>query len=114
MRPFLMLSAVLATLGLVGEARGAAPPDLRVRTTAEVLQAIDRLAADNIDPAGPGAAVMVMKRGEVVFQKGYGLADLEKKEPVTAKTIFELASVSKPFTAYAILILMERGKVGLD
>jgi CubicO group peptidase (beta-lactamase class C family) len=114
MRRFLFLSAVVGSLFLAGEARAAAPPNFHSRSTAEVLQGVDRLAAENIDPTGPGAAVLVMKDGKVVFQKGYGLADLEKKTAITPTTTFELASVSKPFTAFAILILMERGKLSLD
>jgi CubicO group peptidase (beta-lactamase class C family) len=114
MRPFLVVKAVLAALALVGVARAAAPPGRGGPAAPEALQAIDRLFTDNTDPAGPGAAVLVMQNGKVVFRKGYGLADLRKKTAVTPTTTFELASVSKPFTALAILILMERGKLGLD
>src|SRR5262245_20277989 len=73
----------------------------------EVLQ--KKLPAD-----GPGAAVLVVQDGKVILQKGYGLADVEKKLPITSHTQFDLASVSKQFTAMAILILHERGQLNLD
>src|SRR5207248_4364990 len=93
MRRLLFLLAALCTLGLVAESRAAAPPPAwRARTDAESAEAVDRLAAAAVDPAGPGAAVLVMRGGKVIFQKGYGLADLGKKVPVTTTTTFELAS----------------------
>ena len=62
----------------------------------------------------PGAAVMVIKEGKPVFAKGYGLADLEKKIPCTTNTNFRLASVTKQFTAMAVLILAEEGQLSLE
>ena len=59
----------------------------------------------------PGAAVMVIKDGSIVFEKGYGLANLETKEKVTPATNFRLASVTKQFTAMSILMLIEKGKL---
>ena len=59
----------------------------------------------------PGAAVIVIKEGKPLFAKGYGLADLEKKIPCTTNTNFRLASVTKQFTAMAVLILVARGKL---
>jgi CubicO group peptidase (beta-lactamase class C family) len=108
----MFLLVALGMLGLVAAAPGAAPP-VRGRTEAESLQTIDRLVTEAIDPAGPGAAVLVMRGGKVLLQKGYGLADLDSKTPVTTTTTFELASLSKPFTALAVLILAERGKLDL-
>ena len=62
----------------------------------------------------PGAAVMVIKDNKPVFAKGYGLADLKRKIPCTANTNFRLASVTKQFTAMAVLILAEQGKLSLE
>ena len=53
----------------------------------------------------PGVAVAVVHRGKVVFQKGYGMADLSHNIPVTPSTVFNIASVSKQFTAFAIYLL---------
>ena len=62
----------------------------------------------------PGAALLVLKDGKPLLRKGYGLADLATRAPVTPQTDFRLASVSKQFTAAAILLLAEDGKLSLD
>ena len=62
----------------------------------------------------PGASVVVIRNGEVIARKAFGLADLEKQTPVTPETNFRLASVSKQFTAMAILTLVQHGKLSLD
>ncbi len=62
----------------------------------------------------PGVAVAVMKDGEIVLKKGYGSANLEYGIPVTASTIFHIASVSKQFTAFAALMLESEGKLSMD
>ncbi|MBL4888231.1 MAG: beta-lactamase family protein, partial [Flavobacteriaceae bacterium] len=67
---------------------------------------------DNIDK--PGAAVAVVKDGEIVFQKGYGSANLEYGIPVTSSTIFHIASISKQFTVFSILLLVDEGKLSFD
>ncbi len=62
----------------------------------------------------PGAVVVVVKDGRVLAQKGYGLADIATGEPVDPeRTLFRLASVTKVFTATAVLQLAEQGKVKL-
>ena len=63
---------------------------------------------------GPGAALLVVRDGRPVLRKGYGLADLEAHAPVTPDTRFRLASVSKQFTAAAILLLAQDGALALD
>ena len=62
----------------------------------------------------PGLALAVIQHGEVIKMQGYGLANVELDVPVTPDTVFELASVTKQFTATAIMLLVEEGKVGLD
>ena len=62
----------------------------------------------------PGLALVVIKNGEIVKLKGYGVANLEHDVAVTPDTVFELASVTKQFTATAIMLLVEEGKVRLD
>lgn len=74
---------------------------------------IDALLHDFNQPGAPGAAVMIVQKTRTVFAKAYGLADLERKIPCTTKTNFRLASVTKQFTAMAILILAEKGKLSL-
>ena len=62
----------------------------------------------------PGLALAVIQHGEVIKMQGYGLANVELDVPVTPDTVFALASVTKQFTATAIMLLVEEGKVGLD
>jgi CubicO group peptidase (beta-lactamase class C family) len=82
--------------------------------SAEQAARVDALFADFNHADTPGASVMVIRDGAVVFSKGYGLADLEKKTPIAPETNFRLASVSKQFTAMAVLMLAERKKLSLD
>jgi CubicO group peptidase (beta-lactamase class C family) len=63
---------------------------------------------------GPGAALLVLRDGEAVVRRGYGYADLERRVPVTSQTNFRLASISKQFTAAAVLLLAEDGALRLD
>lgn len=62
----------------------------------------------------PAISVGVERRGEVLLAKGYGFADLENRVPATEHTVYRIGSVTKQFTAAAVLLLAERGAVGLD
>jgi CubicO group peptidase (beta-lactamase class C family) len=62
----------------------------------------------------PGLALVVIKNGEVVKMNGYGLASRENGVPVTPDSVFEIASVIKPITATAVMLLVEQGKIKLD
>lgn len=62
----------------------------------------------------PGCAVAVSRNGQVVLSRAYGMADLEHGIPNSAETVFEAGSVSKQFTAAAIVLLAQQGKLGLD
>ena len=62
----------------------------------------------------PGCAVAVMQKGAVVFQKGYGMANLEYAVPNTPGTIFHIASESKQYVAFCMLLLEKQGKLSLD
>jgi CubicO group peptidase (beta-lactamase class C family) len=74
---------------------------------------VDTLFAD-FSGDRPGASVMVIRDGRPVFVKAYGLADRDRKIPVTPETGFRLASVTKQFTALSVMILVERGKLTFD
>jgi CubicO group peptidase (beta-lactamase class C family) len=62
----------------------------------------------------PGVALLVSRAGKTVQAEGFGLANVELKGPVTRETIFQSGSVGKQFTATAVMMLVEEGKVGLD
>ena len=75
---------------------------------------IDALMEPFNRPGAPGASVAIFREGAIVLAKGYGLAHIEQKVPADEFTNYRLASVSKQFTAMAILILTERGRLDLD
>ncbi|MET3132248.1 D-alanyl-D-alanine carboxypeptidase [Oxalobacteraceae bacterium GrIS 1.11] len=77
------------------------------------VAAMDALLQHYFKPEQPGAAVLVQQNGTVLFSRGYGLASLELHVPVQADTVFHVASVSKQFTAAAILRLAEQGKLDI-
>jgi CubicO group peptidase (beta-lactamase class C family) len=80
-----------------------------------LTKAVDRLVAKaGIDADEPGVAIWIYEPERVNFRKAYGLADLNAQTPLTPQTMFELASASKPFTATAILMLVDRGRLSLD
>jgi N-acyl-D-amino-acid deacylase len=62
----------------------------------------------------PGAALAVTYRGRLVYARGFGHADLERETPVEPASLFRIASLSKPFTAAAVMRLVEQGKLKLD
>ncbi|WP_353778008.1 serine hydrolase [Winogradskyella sp. 3972H.M.0a.05] len=86
----------------------------QVKTSKALEQKIDSLFSNYDDINKPGAAVAVVSNGEIVFKKGYGSAQLEYNIPVTPSTVFHIASVSKQFTVYAILLLEQQGKLSFD
>ena len=62
----------------------------------------------------PGISLAIVQRGQVVLAKGYGQANVELAVPATEDTVYQLASVTKTFTAAAIMLLVHEGKLGLD
>jgi CubicO group peptidase (beta-lactamase class C family) len=76
-------------------------------------QRLDEIFAP-FDGDRPGVAVGVSRNGEVLFQAGHGLADLDRGTPIDPDTAFHIASVGKQMTAVAVLMLEEEGKVQLD
>ena len=75
---------------------------------------VDEFMKARLDAKGIGGAVLVMKDGKQVAAKGYGLADIESKAPITPETRFRIGSVTKQFTAALILLLQEEGKLSVQ
>lgn len=75
---------------------------------------VDQLFTVWDTPETPGAAVAVVKDGDIIFKKGYGMSNLEYDIPITPSTVFHIASVSKQFTTFSILLLEKDGKLSLD
>jgi CubicO group peptidase (beta-lactamase class C family) len=92
----------------------AAPPVADPR--AELEAKVDAIFAAFARPGavGPGCAVGVYRAGEIAFSKGYGYADVEHGAPMTDETPVYTASLSKQFTAAAVLLLVADGKVSLE
>jgi CubicO group peptidase (beta-lactamase class C family) len=78
------------------------------------LLEIDAYFSKQFPEGEPGGAIFIMRNDSILFSKGYGLADLKTKEPITTKTLFNLGSISKTFVANAILILQEQGKLSVE
>jgi CubicO group peptidase (beta-lactamase class C family) len=91
-----------------------------VVTQSAVAAAADHAAVDGYIRAQmdrhkiPGLSLAVVKDGRVVYEKTYGLANLELNVPVTADTLFQIQSITKTFTAAALMLLVEEGKLSLD
>lgn len=79
-----------------------------------LIQTIENLVQETYPRTEPGAAVIVVRDGEIVFRKGQGMAHLELGVPIEPNMVFRLGSITKQFTTVAILILAEQGKLALD
>ena len=101
----LVVWSVVALFGAGAPARAARAD----RLSAELHRHLTNTAADS----GFSGAVLVARGGKVVLHEGYGWADLAKTAPVTRETRFYIASITKQFTAAAVLKLEERGRLGL-
>jgi CubicO group peptidase (beta-lactamase class C family) len=110
----------LAALPLLLTVAAAAPAgaqrrDARVPLPAPVRAALQSEIRRLLDSAGVASlAVAVARDGVVLWEEGFGYADLERRVPATATTLYSLASISKPFTATAVMQLVEQGRVQLD
>jgi len=105
--PGLLLAAGLLA---AGRSATAQPNGLPAPLTAR----IDSVFARFILAGSPGCALGVMRDGRLAYARGYGLASVELGVPITPATIFDLGSVSKQFTAMAVVLLAQDGKLRLD
>lgn len=83
-------------------------------TPRDLVATVDGVFAQWNNTHGPGCAVGISKGGQVLLTRGYGMADIASERPITAATILESGSVAKQFTATAVLLLMQDGKLSLD
>ncbi len=112
--PHRILTIVLA-VALVGTAAVASAQPAPLAQDAATLAAIDRVMEHyRLDAHIPGMVWGVVKDGRLVHVKGAGVQDIESKRPVTAETLFRIASMTKSFTALSILALRDEGKLSLD
>jgi CubicO group peptidase (beta-lactamase class C family) len=85
-----------------------------MKSSSAIVERVDAIFADVDMPQRPGAALLAVDHDEIVCRRCYGLADLESQRPITADSSFYLASISKQFTAMAIMLLAEQGKLTFD
>lgn len=104
---FGVFSLGVCSLGLVAQV-----PD-KAKVIASAERAFEKTAKTNPMPA-PGCAVGVSMNGESIFEKAFGLAEMEHNIANTPQTIFESGSVAKQFTAAALVLLQQEGKLNID
>lgn len=90
--------------------RAQSPGKLPARETAQ----IDGIFRKFAGPASPGCALGVVRDNRMIYEHGYGMASIELHVPITPRTVFDLGSVSKQFTAASIFLLAEQGKLSID
>src|SRR6476469_3733516 len=82
---------------------------------AETRAAIDKAAADILARTGaPSASIAVVKDGRLAYAQAYGFANVDTKTPATTQMRYSIGSISKQFTAAAVLMLAEEGRLSLD
>jgi CubicO group peptidase (beta-lactamase class C family) len=113
MRRWIVLCIIVLGLGnRAGAGVEALRDDPDVRSN---LVLLEKWIGEQLDYRGiPGVALAVVYDQEIVWSKGFGVADLSTRQAVTPQTIFRIASITKTFTSTAILILRDQGKLMLD
>ena len=107
-----LAALVLPAAGALAQAGPASPPTLTPEDLEAWLDSFVPGALERADIAG--MSVAIVKHGRVFLEKGYGLADVRRKLPLDAGTVLRVASLSKAFTATAVMQLVEQGKLDLD
>src|SRR5690349_14259928 len=103
------------TYGLAVLAAALATTAAHAQDTRALVRYVDSVAnAAVAEHRTAGVSVAVVRNGRTVLAKGYGYADLENDVPATPETVYRIGSVTKQFTAAAIMRLMEQGKLSLD
>jgi D-alanyl-D-alanine carboxypeptidase len=93
----------------------ALPSTAQTQLSPDLIEKIDKVANDTLEKTGvPSASIAIVKDGQIVYLKAYGDARLEPRTPATTVMRYSIGSISKQFTATAILLLQEQGKLSLD
>lgn len=87
---------------------------IAIHGEADKIDRVDQLFRQWDKQDSPGCAVAIIKEGKIIYKKAYGMADLERNVPLTPASVFNIASNTKQFTAFAIALLAEEGKLSLD
>ena len=108
------LATLLLLQSPVSYAQDSAKMKQSAVSTATITQQLEQIGHTYYKADQPGATVVVMKDGKVLLRKAYGLANLSNKETLQADHVMRLGSITKQFTAVAILQLIEAGKITLN
>lgn len=106
--------AVAVLLLALPAASSARAPQAPARSSEALASRLDAMLAPRFKPGDPGATVIVVKDGRTVLRKAYGMADTANRIPLTPGTVLRLGSITKQFTAVAILMLADEGKLALN
>lgn len=79
----------------------------------ELIKQVDKSISDNYKNYAPGCAILIAKKGEVLLEKGFGNANIELNVPMKSEMVFRIGSITKQFTAMAILQLVDNGQIAL-
>lgn len=79
-------------------------------TQKQLTAEFDRLLGEQFKPGETGCAALVAQKGQIIYEKAFGMANLELNVPMKTDMVFRIGSITKQFTAVAILQLMEQGK----
>jgi CubicO group peptidase (beta-lactamase class C family) len=101
-----LVQKVAVGLAVVAAAGGA-------RAQEKTAANADSVFADLAKGGSPGCALAVARDGKLLYEKGYGLANLEENVPITPQSVFDIGSTSKQFTAASILLLAKQGKLSI-
>lgn len=102
MKPLVLILLIMASFSSINTKAG------------NLASRLDSLFKSRYTEYSPGAQFLVAKDGKVLYENASGVADFEKNEPITQETRFNIASISKQFTAMSILKLQEAGKLSID
>lgn len=116
LRLSVLLGALVASsVGCKPAASPPAPPPAEAADRVRLHAAIDEIAHEAMQKRGvAGLSIAVLRGDDVVLAKGYGVADVDTSRPATPETVYQIGSITKQFTAAAVLRLVEQGKVDLD
>src|SRR5262249_3758042 len=103
----LFLAVVLAALSFGAVALAQKP-------SGNMQKRFEAIFSESVAPNSPGLAVLVKKEGKVLFERGYGIRDLRSRAKIDSNTNFRLASVTKQFTAMAVMLLVHDRKLTYD
>ena len=92
----------------------AVPAQAPKESPPALTELVDRIFGKWDSTVSPGCALAVIKDAQIIYKRGYGMADLDHDVPIRSESVFHVASISKQFTAAAIVLLAQDGKLSLD